>query len=70
MRGSTLERFHSIAQSVTSVFNIKFLDEANVTRASVNQTTKEKLEDPYRREAIQILKVYEDILTSRQLEGA
>ena len=47
MRASTLERFHSSAQSVTSVFNIKFLDGANVTRASVNQTTKEKLEDPW-----------------------
>ena len=44
------------------------LDGASVTRASINQTTKEKLEDPYRREAIQILQVYEDILTSRQLE--
>ena len=44
------------------------LDGASVTRASINQTTKEKLEDPYRREAIQILQVYEDILTSRQHE--
>ena len=44
------------------------LDGASVTRASINQTTKEKLEDPYRREAIQILQVHEDILTSRQLK--
>ena len=80
MRGSTLERFHSSAQSVTRVFQYRVphsasvslkrsvLDGASVTRASINQTTKEKLEDPYRREAIQILQVYEDILTSRQLE--
>ena len=46
MRGSTQEEFNSNAQWVTSLFNIKFLEGA--------------WEDPHRREAFQMFKVWQD----------
>jgi hypothetical protein len=54
MRGSTQEEFNSSAQSVTSLFNIKFL--------------KGALEDPHRRVAFQMFKVRQELLNSWPLE--
>ena len=48
MRGSTQEVFNSSAQSVTSVFNIKFLEGS--------------WEDPHRGEAFQMLKMWQELL--------
>ena len=48
MRGSTQEEFNSSAQSVTSVFNIKFLEGS--------------WEDPHRGEAFQMLKMWQELL--------
>ena len=48
MRGSTQEVFNSSAQSVTSVFNTKFLEVS--------------WEDPHRGEAFQMLKMWQELL--------
>ena len=53
MRGSIQEEFNLSAQSATSLFNMKFLEGA--------------WEDPHRREAIQMLEVWQELLEIRPL---
>jgi len=54
MRGSTQEQFNLSAQSVTSVFNIKFLEGS--------------WEDPHRGEGFQMLKMWQELLKIRPLK--